>query len=119
MGRSLPNNADLDVGNPLLLCEVGQLVGPPHSIMIPNEEIPGSKGGPDLGLFHRPNELKQRPSAGQKIPVVSPILECPDFANTNFGDESVMPTMTPPVGFLWQFLAWGWAVTPASDCTIG
>lgn len=30
----------------------------------------------------------------------------------NFGDENVIPTVSPPIGFLWKLLSGVWALIP-------
>lgn len=37
---------------------------------------------------------------------------CVVLENINFKDEESMPNLIPPIGFIWEFVAGGWALRP-------
>lgn len=38
--------------------------------------------------------------------------DCSDLERINFSDVASMPTLMPPMGFTWEFIAGGWALRP-------
>lgn len=119
LGRSPTSNVDIQVGDPLILCEVGRVMGLSRSLPTNCEEQNYSDCGPNSGPDPGTKILLQRTCIRVETTEVPPSLECQEFDNTNFSDESVMPTLTPPAGFLWQFVAGGWALKPVSDRNVG
>lgn len=43
----------------------------------------------------------------------------PTWLRVNFRDKSIVPLMTPPVGFMWQFLIGIWALVPGAAAVDG
>lgn len=91
---------DLDVGDPLLICDVGLQVGWPFV------SKPESVSGKDLDT----GDKVARDSRGKQIGEES--LAPVKLSKVNFKDKSAVPTIDPLDGFLWQFIAGGWAFVP-------
>lgn len=93
-------HTDSDPGDPLLMCDVGHQVGPyPMTKAVVNSGgdlalgdrvASGSRGLHDSGVNFSLSKLKE----------------------VNYKDISAAPTLEPPLGFLWQFLAGVWVLVP-------
>lgn len=91
--------------DPLLLCQVGQLSAHHHVI---RDARVGS--GSELEKVSKEGLLHFLVIGRGSGPVSSNGLSLVSTVDINFGDEGALPTMFPPVAFLWRFLLGVWAL---------
>lgn len=130
LGQS--NKVTMDGGDPLLLCEVGQPMGGDPGKSEGVDKSSSRETGPLDGLAGGPSSLLQRVVKEKSSPlghssvglnvvgsaplklgaevergmdVDSSILRPNDVRNLDFHNEVRVPTVIPPVGFKWEFLA--------------
>lgn len=93
MGQDPLALSSSDIGDPVLMCEVGHHVGP----LLLTKAVANSEGVLAIG---------ERASSGSRGPLDSLVnFSLSKLKEVNFKDISAASTLKPPVGFSWKFLA--------------
>lgn len=75
-----------------------------------------------IGPTYGPLSKGDKKNLGISFSFCSNRTGVPELEKVDFSDESVLPNLTPPGGFSWEFIAGGWALRSnvgQSDMTVG
>lgn len=121
------NSNEMLAGDPILICEVGHVVGRNWEDSAKADmHTLGPECGPESNLLRGPKLMlgigptseshlgNESSMSKEGLNSRPPHVNISDLPDESPGTIVAMPTMAPPLGFIWQFLASLWALVPVN-----